>query len=200
MMGTGDISGIDDDAVLVTLSEANSSGLSGEFYFESYSSDMTLNRLKVSLCVDADIAEEWQDLDDLPSDVYSSTQGMAIYCAAATRRTLLRVSQMYTEQLGGFGAPEDRRFDDATRSYPDFRRLISPDQLKETAVYWALELAMGSKHERHEDTMYSELRDYYAEKRAESMSAWNLTFNTNPSTDSDADTSKGIAMVQPTRL
>jgi len=199
--GSADVSGVDDDPVKVSLSEQNSSGLSGSFYFEGYDSDNSDPvPVLVSLCVDADLAEEWYDLDALPKEVYSSSYGMAAYCAAATRKVLLLVSQMYAEELGGYGGREHVHYRDATRSLPDWRRIIVPDQLKEAAVCWALELAFGSCHKLAEETMYSQLRDRFEQRRKDAIAAWNLTFNVDPDSDQDADRLKSITAVRLTRL
>jgi len=201
LTGTAEVSGLGDGPVKVTLAEANGSGLSGEFYLQGYSADpVAAVPLLVSLCVDADLAEEWYDLDALPADVYDGTKGMAKYAAAATRKVLLLVSQMYAEELGGYGAREHVHFTHAERAYPDWRRLVVPDQLKEAAVCWALELAFGSCHKLAQETMYSELRDRFEQRRKEAIAAWNLTFNTDPDADQDADSLKSANAVRVTRI
>lgn len=199
--GTADISDIADGAVQCEVTEQNSSGLSGSFYFESYTSDPTIAvPVLMALCIDADLAIEYINLDDLPSDVYDSTNGMADYCAAATQKVLLLASQQFAEELGGFGAPEHRYHTVATRDYPDYRRLAAPDQLKDAAVHWALMLAFGACHERAQDTMYSQLRDYHNGMREQAIGAWNLSFNTDPDSDEDADTAKSGGMTRIERI
>lgn len=196
--GTADISSISAGAARCDLSEENSSGLSGEFYFESYSADVDSAELIVSLCDDSDLAVAHADLANLP--VYDSGVGMALHCEVATRKVLLLISQVYGEELGGSGAPEHRYRAGASRAVPDFRRLANVDQLKDAAVHWALAMAFGACHERAEETMYSQLRDYHDQRRAEAVDAWNLTFNSNPDTDADADMQKSSGMVRVTRL
>ena len=194
--GTADISGVADAPAQATLAVANDSGLSGSFYFESYTSDPAADCVPVlaCLCTDADLAEEWYDLDALPPEVYSVTEGMAAYCGAASKRVLLLVSQMYAEELGGYGGREHVHYTDVTRTTPDWRRLITPDQLKDAATCWALELAFGACHKMGETmTMYSGQRDHYAERRKDAISAWNLTFNLDPDGDEDADAMKSAS-------
>ncbi|MCE5325318.1 MAG: hypothetical protein LLG01_02775 [Planctomycetaceae bacterium] len=198
--GTADVSSIDAAPVLCTLSASNQSGLTGTLYFESYIADDAAVPVLASLCTDTDLADEYHHLADLPATVYSATAGMARYCAAATRKVLLLAGQMYAAALGGFGAPESRYSASASRAVPDYRRLAAPDQLKEAAVHWALVLAFGSCHERACNTMFSKLRDYHDGCRREAISAWNLTFNTNPDLDQDADALKAPGMVRVTRL
>lgn len=199
--GSADISGIGESPVRVDLSEANSSGLSGRLVLEGYGVDPPAPvAVLVSLCVDADLAELWHDIDTLPADVYDPAGGMAAYCAAATRRVLLLASQMYAEELGGHGGPEHVHAAEAARAGPDWRRLVVPDQLTEAAACWALELAMGSCHNMAAETMYSQLRDHFAQRRKEAVAAWNLTFNINPDTDADADTSKSPGAVRLSRI
>lgn len=199
--GTADISGIDDAAAKCALAASNASGLTGEFYFESYTDDnASAIPVCVSLCVDADLAEEYRNADSLPPDVYDATNGMAAYCAAASRKTLLLVTQLYAEECGGYGAPEHRHIPAATRTYPRLSVIANPDQLKDAAVHWALMLAFGSCHETARDTMYSTLRDYHDEKRKEAIGSWNLTFNSDPDADADADEQASAGGVRPIRL
>lgn len=197
--GTADISGIDSAPARCALSEANSSGISGEFFIEDYSSDPAgAVELLVSLCSDADLADEHAALSDLP--VYDSTTGLARYCAVATRKVLLTLTQMYAGQLGGYGAPEHRYRAGAARGLPDLRRLANPDQLKDAAVHAALSLAFGACHERADETMFSRLRDYHDAKRIEAVEVWNIAFNTNPDADDDADRQKSAGAIRVTRM
>ena len=105
----------------------------------------------ITLCTNADLADEYHNLDDLPDDVYDKGNGMARYCAEASRKILPLASQMFPG------------------------RVISPDQLKDAAVHWALMLAFDSCRERSSEVMYSELRDYHDRKRTEAIASWQLT-------------------------
>ena len=198
--GTADVTDIETAAAVCSLAEANSSGLTGEFYFEGYAEDVQAVPVLATLCTDADLRDEYHNLADLPADVYDPAVGMAGYCAVATQKVLLLVSQMYAEALGGWGAPEHRYGTVSSRVVPDYRRIAAPDQLKDAAVHWALMLAFGSCHERAAGTMYSQLRDYHDAKRKEAIAAWNLALNTDPDSDEDADTSRSSAMTRITRL
>lgn len=186
--------------VVCTLTAANTSGMSGEVWLHEYTSQPVAQiPVMVSLAVDADLSIEYSGLSDLPA--YSATAGMADYVAEATRRCLLLASQVFSEQLGGFRAPEHRNVAaSAAREFPDYRRLANPDQLRTAAIHWALELAFGRSHERGSDTMYSELRDYHAEQRKDAVSAWNLTFTSEPDAEADADQAQGAVTVRPSRL
>lgn len=196
--GSADISGIATAAAKCTLTASNDSGLTGHFYFESYTSDPTAVEVLVSLAMDSDLANEFGNLDSLP--VWNATVGMASVLAPATRKCLLLASQMYSEGLGGFGAPEHRHRPAATREVPDYRALVNPDQLTSAVVHWALQMAMARSHERGAGTMYQELRDYHDEQRKEAISSWNLTLNSDPSDYADADNKHHIAAVSATRL
>ena len=187
--GTADVADLDAAPAPCALAADNSSGLSGELYLQDYASDPA-----------AAVPVLVHNLSDLPGDVYDATAGMARYCAAATRNVLLLASQMYPEELGGYGAPEHRHRDAAARERPDYRRIANPDQLKSAAVHWALLLAFGSCHERAGETMYSRLRDYHDEKRKEAVAAWRLAFNLDPDDDHDADRAKSVGMTRITRL
>ena len=105
----------------------------------------------ITLCTNADLADEYHNLDDLPDDVYDKGNGMARYCAEASRKILPLASQMFPG------------------------RVISPGQLKDAAVHWALMLAFDSCRERSSEVMYSELRDYHDRKRTEAIASWQLT-------------------------
>jgi hypothetical protein len=199
--GSADISDIETSAAGCALSQENASGLTGQFWFESYLGDCGYPvELLASLCTDEDLSIEYCSLSDLPDDVYSATEGMSRYCGAAMEKVLLLVSGLYARQLGGFGAPEHKHHTAAGRALPDYRRLANPDQLKAAAVHWSLATAFGSCHELGAVTMYSQLRDYHEFKRLEAIGGWNLTFNLNPDSDEDADTSKSGAMVRTSRL
>ena len=200
MSGTADISGIADAPAKCTLDEASSSGLSGWFYFEGYAADPAAAgvELVVTFAMDADLALYYGNIADLPG--YDATNGMAEYILAATEKCLLLASNQHAEQLGGYSAPESPYRTAASRSYPDYRRISNPDQLKEACVHWALSMVFGRSHERADNTMYSERRDYHDEQRREAVAAWNLTFNTDPDTDDDADTQASAAMVPLERL
>ena len=199
--GSADISDIAAAAAGCTLSPENASGVSGQFWFESYLGDCGYPvEVLVTLCTDEDLAVEYCGLSDLPGEVYSASAGMARYCAAATEKVLLLVSGVYARQVGGFGAPEHRYHTAAGRALPDYRRLANPDQLKAAAVHWALQTAFGSCHELGAATMYSQLRDYHEQKRLQAVEGWGLTLNLDPDSDEDADACKSGAMVRTTRL
>ena len=199
--GTADVSGIADAAAKCTLTEHDSSGLSGEFYFEAWADDNATGvEVLVALAMDADLAVEFIGLSELPDTVYDSTNGMADHIAAATQRVLLLVSQMYKQEVGGFGAPESRYRTVATRSYPDYRCLANVDQLRDTCLHWALMLAFGACHQLSQETMYSELRNFHDDKRREAIAGWNLTFNSVPDSSDDADEAKGASMRRVSRI
>lgn len=198
--GSADVWTLDAGAVKVSLSEANGSGLSGQLYIERFAADSAGVPVLGSLCVDEDLAEHYQRIDALPGGVYDADEGLARFCAAATRKTLLLVSQLYRQELGGYGGPEDRRLGPCAREVPDFRRIAAPDQLRETAVHWALALALGSCHDRAGETLYRELRDYHDRRREQVLAAWNLTLNLDPDADGQADAAASAVTIRPTRL
>ena len=195
--GTADISGIDDAEVKCTLTEANSSGLSGEFYFLDYDDDTTAIGILATLCVDRDLELLCRRgvLRDFPSDVYDPTYGMARWCAAATEKGLLMVSQLYQEELGGYGARETRHQSGAERDYPRYSVIAAPEQLRDAASHWALMLAHGACYGQSGDTADSVARDYHEEQKNAAVASWNLTFNTDPDADVDADTSAHVGAV-----
>lgn len=196
--GTVDVSGLPENAAPVVLSEANGSGMGGSLWLEHLAGDVTGVPALVTLCTDADLALAYCNAAALP--VADPACGLAAYCAAATRQTLLLASQLYANELGGYGGPEDRRLPTAARAVPDFRRLAVPDQLRPAAVHMALAMALGACHDRAEETLFSRLRDHHAAAAREAVAGWNLTLNVDPDVDGDADTSRSRGFVPPVRL
>lgn len=180
-----DISGIESDPVKITLVQDNTSGMSGELYLEDWSEDVSGAPVLVTLCVDSDLAIEHRSLTALPN--YDATYGMASFCAAATEKVLLMVSQMFADQVGGYGAPEHRNLPGAERWVPDYRRISEPKQLRAAAVHAALGLIFWACHEMADDTMYSTLGERHEKKYDEEVSRLNPAFNTDPDSDDDAD-------------
>lgn len=192
--GTADISGVDDAAVKLALSEANSSGISGELYVEGFAADAEAVPVLVSLCADAHLANEYRNLASLPN--YDETAGMAAYCAAATEKVLLLASQVFREQLGGCGAGEHRHLPGAARRVPDYRRISQPKQLRAAAVHCALGMIFWSGHEMgDQETMYSDLGRRHERRYDEAVSNWNLAINSDPDADDGADTTRGATAV-----
>jgi len=198
--GTADISDIDTAAVQCTLSAENSSGLSGTFYFEDYLADDEVGvEVLVSLIMDEDLSNEYGDVANLPA--YDSTNGMAEFCASATQNTLLKVSQVYKSELGGYGAPEHLYNSLSDRLLPDYRRIANADQLMEAAVHRALMVAFYRSHNMADDTMYSERAEKHEAWWKEALDSWNLTFVSDPdSADATADSSGQLGVKSPTRL
>lgn len=181
-----DVSDVDTAAVKCTLAEKNSSGITGECYIEYYSADVTLVPLLVSLCVDADLDVHYSRLDDLPTGIYSSTAGMAEYCAASTGHILRLVSQLYSGQLGGYGSLEHRNLGPADRLAPDYRKLADPKQLLDAAVHYALSLGFWAAHQMVDNTLYSEQGERHDTKYQDAVSSWNLAFMSDPDADHNA--------------
>jgi hypothetical protein len=198
--GTADISTIDTAPVQCTLAEENSSGLSGTFYFEDYDDDDSAGvEVLVSLIMDEDLSAEYGDISDLPA--YDSTNGMAEFCAVATQNTLLKVSQVYKTEIGGYGAPEHLYKLSSDRLVPDYRAIANPDQLMEAAVHRALMVAFYRSHDMADDTMYSERAEKHETWWKEAIGNWNLAFISDPdSGDDTADSSGQLGLKTPIRL
>jgi len=199
LTGTCNVASVSTTPVKCTLAASGSSGLSGEFYFESYTADPAAAvEVLVSLVMDENLLLEYARIADLPA--YDSTAGLADYCAEATKEVLLLVSQIYADEIGGHGAPEGRFRTDAVRDYPDYRRIANPDQLQRAAKHWALMLALGRSHDMADNTAYSALAEHHDNKRQEAISGWNIAFNTTPDEDDDADNRKGSMVRRVTRV
>jgi hypothetical protein len=152
-----------------------------------------------TLCTDEDLAQHWPDLEELGPDVLDAAYGLARYCAAATGNTLRLVSQLFPRMLGGPAARADRNLPRAGRLFPDYRRIPAPEQLRQAAVFWALELALGARHQQGEASIWSQLRDHYHRLRRNEIASWNLSFDADPDGQSDTDTTASACVTQPER-
>jgi len=181
--GTCDASATDGsaaNAVELTLAEANSSGLSGSLRLHEWI-DADVCPVQVALCTDEDLDTLWDGIEDLPG--YDSTAGMADSIRAAGDDVLSQVAAMFRRSVGGHGAVESWFIADATRAWPDLRRLANPGQLRMACAYHALEIALGRSHQRGGETMYSNLRDYFARRYDRAMSSLSLAFKTGDGWD-----------------
>ena len=108
----------------------------------------------------------------------------------------LLVSQLFREQLGGFGASEHRNIASADRCLPDLRRIAQPRQLRAAAVHCALGMIFWSGHEMgDQETMYSDLGRRHEKLYDQAVGNWNLAINRDPDTDGEADLSRSAAAV-----
>jgi hypothetical protein len=191
--GTADVSGCNgtgENAVECVLTASNTSGLSGSFWFHTYSTDATAP-VQVALCVDEDMDALWDDIENLPG--YDSTYGMAEYIRVAGEDVLGRVAKMFSDEMGGHGSPEAWFITDAQRSYPDLRRIANPDQLRLATSHRALAVCLGRSHQRADETMYSELRDYHGEQFEQVMSSLALAFKSG-SGDNASESGNTVAV------
>ena len=195
-----DVSTLTTAPIKVTITEANTSGITGEFYLEEWETPAAIEGIEVlvALCVDDDLSDERDDLDTLPA--YDETAGMARWISAACTRVMLDVYNIHADALGGYGAPEHRNILTADRDYPDPRRISNPDQLRRIVALRSLSLAMGASHQRAGDTLYSVERDRYDAMADEAMSRLRLVINTDPDNDGDADERASSQVVQIVRM
>lgn len=166
-----DVSGCDntgENAVEVTFTAANSSGLSGSMWIHSYEGDDSCP-VQVALCTDEDLDSLWDAIGDLPG--YDETHGLAEFIRVAGDDVLGKVARIFEAQVGGYGTAEAWYITDASRAYPDLRKIANPGQLRIACAYHALEIALGRSHQRADDTMYSSLRDYFREQYDAALSA-----------------------------
>jgi len=174
--GTADGSACDGtgaNAVELSLSEANSSGISGSLYIHAYYQDGEAP-LQVALCVDEDLNALFDGIEDLPG--YDATAGMAEYIRIAGDDVLAKVARMFADELGGYGAAEAWFLSDADRRVPDLRRIANPGQLRLACAYRALEIATGRSHLLADASAYSTLRDNFAVQYAQAMDSLTLAF------------------------
>ena len=183
-------------------SEANDSGLGGSVYLDEWTEDPdAASAVLVTLITDVDLAELWHEIDSLPADVYDTTSGMAKYCVAATKKVLLLASQLFADHLGGYGGKEHPHIVDVDRTAPDWRRIATPDQLKEAAACWALEMAFRSCVQTGDRTnLYGGLAEKFEELRKDAIAGWNLTFTADPDTSAEADSTASAGAIRMTRV
>ena len=168
--GTADVSGCDNtgaNAAEVALTQANSSGLSGAFWIHQYVGDDNCP-LQVTLCVDEDLDALYDGIEVLPTSTYNATTGMAEFIRVAGDDVISAMLARFEDELGGYSAAEAWYITDATRAYPDLRRIANPAQLRRSCAHRALALSLGRSHNRADETTFSELRDYH---NAEYMAA-----------------------------
>jgi len=169
--GSADVSGIDGTgaaAAELELSEANSSGMSGSFRIHQYRADGVCP-VQVALCVDEDLDALWDGTASLGG--YDSTFGCAEFIRLAGEDVLAKVNAMFRDQLGGHGAAEAFFIADASRSYPDLRRIANPAQLRIACAHRALAIGVGRSHKMGGETMYSRLRDYHQAEYERAMAS-----------------------------
>ena len=200
-----DISGLDNDAensVLITLAEANSSGLTGTMYIHDWTEDVTLVPMIVSLCMDSDIELIYDRSDEAHmTGVYDSTTGFADHCSMATGFILRWVAKKYPDQIGGFGGEADHKLKLAERVLPQWSRINAPEQLKDAATFYACWWAFMAQDESDgDDSMLATKAEACKEEHEKALASINLTFNTDPDADSDPDTRASAADVMSTRL
>ncbi len=158
-------------AVELTLSAANSSGLTGSLWIHAHNADIVCP-VQVSLCVDEDLDALWDGVADLPG--HDTTVGMAEFIRIAGEDVLAGVAKLFADALGGHVTAAAWYITDATRSVPDLRRIANPAQLRLACAYRALEIALGRSHHRAEDTVYSVLRDRFAAEHAHALASLTL--------------------------
>ena len=169
--GSADVSATDgtaDHAVEVELSEANSSGLSGSFWIHRYLADGVCP-VQIALCVDEDLDTLWDGIESL--DGFDATCGCAEFIRLGGQDVLAKVSAMFQDRLGGYGAAEAWFIASASRSLPDLRRIANPAQLRLACAHRALEIAIGRSHKTGQNSMYSRLRDYHRAEYERTMSS-----------------------------
>jgi len=190
--GTADVSGCDNtgaNAVEVALTEANDSGIGGSFWIHDYQGDGTAP-IQVTLCTDEDLDSQWDGIEDLPG--YDATDGCAEFIRVAGDDVMGKVLAMFKDRLGGHGSKEAWYIADAQRTYPDLRRIANPAQLRLACTFRALSFMVGRSHERANDTMYSDQRDYFNAEFERAMNALVLAVKGGNDDDAGDSTSASI--------
>jgi len=143
--------------LVIDLSEANDSGISGSLSFDRYEADDEDVRVQVVLCTDRDLDVHFKDLS-LLSD-YSTDCGMARWINRATAEALQRVSDLYASLLADPDLAAGYWLD-TDYEVPDLRRIANPRQLREFVALWGLHLACGREVQRA-DGLFAAQRGYF---------------------------------------
>ena len=197
-----DVSDVDTTPAILTFSEADSSGITGTIWVHSFTTDVTLVPMVVSLCMDQDIEDEYARSEEAHMNgAYDATVGFARYCSIATSHVMRLVTQLYMNELGGFGGAEDYTLDSPDRLDPDWRGIIVPLQLLDAAKYYACwKIFMSQSESDGEDDMLAFKASQCKEQFDDAVSKISLTINTDPDVDEDADLSKRVVTTRMTRV
>ena len=196
--GTADVSGCDNtgaNAAELTLTAAESSGLSGSFWIHNYEGDDTCG-VKVALCTDEDLGALWDGIEALTG--YDATNGCAEFIRVAGEEILGLLTQRFREQLGGHGAKEAWFITDAERLLPDLRRIANPDQVRLACAHRALAIAIGRSHQLADPTMFSELQNRHNAECESAMAS--LVLAIKAGSGDDASESKSPTSVSQSRV
>lgn len=158
----------------ISLSEANSSGISGQLDWEEYAEDQTSVVVYVSLAVDEDVQRWWQDYTQLSG--YDGTYGLATYHGWAVGTVLDSVSRRFAEELGGYGSVP--WWQAGSKLYPDLRRLANPECLRDAQALCVLYQALGADVQRS-DSVFAKQRDYFQNCYAEAIGNLLLSIDTD---------------------
>lgn len=194
--GTADVADCDNtgvNAVEVTLTESESSGLTGSFWIHDYQDDAT-SPVQVALCTDEDMHGLWDDIENLPG--YDSTNGCAEFIRVAGDDVIGKVCVIFREYLGGIASGEAWFITDADRYYPDLRMIANPAQLRLACANRALAIAIGRSHQMAEDTMYSQLRDFHEAQYKDAMASLVLVFKAGSGDDVTEDKTVGSTRLE----
>lgn len=190
--GTVDASSVDgtpENAAELALTQSNSSGISGSFWLHEWIGDAT-SPMQVALCVDEDIDVLYDGISTLEG--HNATLGLAEYIRVAGEDVLAAVSKIFREQIGGHGSPEAWFITDASRQYPDLRRIANPDQLRRACAHRALQHALGREHQRAGDTAFSSLRDYHEQQYMDALSSLGLAIKSGSGDNAEEDKSASV--------
>lgn len=196
-----DVSDADTTPVMLTFSQANTSGISGIVWIEDFTEDVTLEPAIVSLCMDQDIEDIYARSDEAHmADVFNSTTGFARFCSVATSHVVRLITSLYMQEIGGFGAVEAFNLTSPDRLNPDWRGVVAPLQLLDAAKYYACwYIFMAADESDGSDSMLAFKATTCKELFDEAVSKISLTINTNPDEDEDADLTRSASVTRPTR-
>ena len=123
---------------------------------------------------------------------------MAEFIRIAGEDVLAAVAKLYRDEIGGHGAPEAWFITDASRSYPDLRKIANPAQLRRACAHRALQIALGREHQRASATSFSELRDWHEQQYLDALGSLSLALK--PGSGDNADEDKSASVVRQARV
>ena len=179
------------DPLDITLTEENSSGVTGALKIASYTADETEGYLQVLLSVDADCDNYYDGYDLL--NAYSSTYGLATHHNLAMFEIINYLSTRYRHEFSGHG--KSPWWQDGDKSYPDLRRILNPAQLRKASAHYALFTAL-EKSAFDKDSAYWELMDRHEQRYKEALAGLQLALDIDIDQEGDRLTAIGVSKIE----
>ena len=175
----------------ITLTEENSSGVTGALKIAGYSADEDGGYLQVFLSVDADCDDYFDGYDKL--NAYSSTYGLVRQHNLAMFEIINYLSTRYQHEFSGNG--KSPWWQSGDKSYPDLRRILNPAQLRKASAHYALYSALV-KSAFDADNAYWELRDWHKAEYENTIASLQLALDIDADGDGDKLSAIGVSAIE----